>query len=366
MQRILSQWVWPAITGLAIALFVLEYTGWRSNTPPRPEQVNSYAAAVAKATPSVVNIYTAKVVNDSAAPRNSRFNQLNRGYNQQRVERSLGSGVILSEDGIILTNRHVIADADAIQVLLNDNRNARAELLGADPATDLAVLKIDLDQLSPAIIGDSNAAQVGDVVLAIGNPLGFGSSVTQGIISALGRYGFQGGAYYEDYIQTDATIHMGNSGGALINAKGELLGINSLIYTGGNTANASAGIGISLAIPINLATFVAQDLIDYGQVIRGWMGVSVQPFIPDTHQPNVGALLVTQTVANGPADRAGITPGDIITAINNEPVTDGRITMHRIALLRPGDIVTVTLIDENEITKELSVVLGSLQQAPQN
>lgn len=366
MQRILSQYLWPAITGLLIALLILEYTGWRANTPHPSEPVASYATAVAKATPSVVNIYTAKVVNEAAAPRANRFSQLNRSYNQQRVERSLGSGVILSEDGIILTNRHVIADADAIQVLLNDNRNARAELLGSDPATDLAVLKIDLDQLSPAIIGDSNAAKVGDVVLAIGNPLGFGSSVTQGIISALGRYGFQGGAYYEDYIQTDATIHMGNSGGALINTKGELLGINSLIYTGGNTANASAGIGISLAIPINLATFVAQDLIDYGQVIRGWMGVSVQPFIPDTSQPNLGALLVTQTVTNGPADRAGIKPGDVITAINNEPVTDGRIAMHRIALLRPGDIVSVTLIDENETTKALNVVLGSLQQAPQN
>ena len=366
MQRILSQWLWPSIAGLAVALLVLEYTGWRSNSPQPAERMTSYATAVATATPSVVNIYTAKVVNESPSQRNNRFNQLNRGSNQQRVERSLGSGVILPEDGIILPNRHVIAGADAIQVLLNAKRNARAEILGADPATDLAVLKIDLDQLSPAIIGDSNAARVGDVVLAIGNPLGFGSSVTQGIISALGRYGFQGGAYYADYIQTDATIHMGNSGGALINTKGELLGINSLIYTGGNTANASAGIGISLAVPINLATFVAQDLIDYGQVIRGWMGVSVQPFIPDTSQPAVGALLVTQTVANGPADRAGIKPGDIITAINDEPVTDGRIAMHRIALLRPGDIISVTLVDESDNTQNLNVVLGSLQQAPQS
>ena len=146
MQRILSQWLWPSIAGIAIAVLVLEHTGWRDTVLQPSQQVTSYATAVAKATPSVVNIYTAKVVNEATPPGTNRFNQLNRGYNQQRVERSLGSGVILSEDGIILTNRHVIADADAIQVLLNDNRNARAELLGADPATDLAVLKNDLDR----------------------------------------------------------------------------------------------------------------------------------------------------------------------------------------------------------------------------
>ena len=322
-------------------------------------EVASYATAVAKATPSVVNIYTAKLVNEAADPRLNRYDPRSRSR-EQRIERSLGSGVILSEDGIILTNRHVITDADAIQVLLNDNRTANAEIIGADPATDLAVLKIDLQDLYPAVMGDSNRVRVGDVVLAIGNPLGFGHSVTQGIISALGRYGFQGGAYYEDYIQTDATIHMGNSGGALINTQGELLGINSLIYTGGGSA--SAGIGIGLAVPINLALFVAQDIIDYGRVIRGWMGVSVQPLVlRDQQTMTQGALLVTQTSTGGPADRAGIEPGDVITAINDEAVTDGRITMHRIALLRPGDIVKVTLTKDNGDVETVNVVLGALQ-----
>jgi len=362
MQRLIVKWLWPVVSGIAFALLILNYQGLLQKPPSSDAGRASYSDAVAKATPSVVNIYTAKLVNDSTEGSNGRLRRPPYNSPQARVERSLGSGVILSDEGIILTNRHVIADADAIQVLLADNRTARAEILGADSATDLAVLKIGLSDLQPAIIGDSNAAHVGDVVLAIGNPLGFGHSVTQGIISALGRYGFQGGAYYEDYIQTDASIHMGNSGGALINSKGELLGINSLIYTGGNNANANAGIGISLAIPINLAVFVAQDLIDYGQVIRGWMGVSVQPIISKANGVDTAALLVTQTVNRGPADKAGINPGDVITAINNEPVTDGRIAMHRVALLRPGDIVNVTLSAPERGDRVIKVVLGSLQQ----
>lgn len=359
MQGFFSNWFWPIIAGLALSVFILDLTRRDPLSAAPSIEVASYAKAVAKATPSVVNIYTAKLVNESADTRLNRYDPRSRSR-EQRIERSLGSGVILSEDGIILTNRHVITDADAIQVLLNDNRTANAEIIGADPATDLAVLKIDLQDLYPAVMGDSNRVRVGDVVLAIGNPLGFGHSVTQGIISALGRYGFQGGAYYEDYIQTDATIHMGNSGGALINTKGELLGINSLIYTGGGSA--SAGIGIGLAVPINLALFVAQDIIDYGRVIRGWMGVSVQPLVlRDQQTMTQGALLVTQTSTGGPADRAGIEPGDVITAINDEAVTDGRITMHRIALLRPGDIVNVTLTKDNGHVETVNVVLGALQ-----
>lgn len=359
MQGFFSNWFWPIVAGVALSVFILDLTRRDTVSDAHSIEVASYATAVAKATPSVVNIYTAKLVNETPETRLNRYDPRSRSR-EQRIERSLGSGVILSEDGIILTNRHVITDADAIQVLLNDNRTANAEIIGADPATDLAVLKIDLQDLYPAVMGDSNRVRVGDVVLAIGNPLGFGHSVTQGIISALGRYGFQGGAYYEDYIQTDATIHMGNSGGALINTQGELLGINSLIYTGGGSA--SAGIGIGLAVPINLALFVAQDIIDYGRVIRGWMGVSVQPLIlRDQKTLNRGALLVTQTSVGGPADRAGIEPGDVITAINDEAVTDGRITMHRIALLRPGDIVNVTLMKESGDVETVNVVLGALK-----
>jgi serine protease DegS len=368
MKEALRFVTWPAIAGLLAALLILDrwvLPGTQNGTDGDLEPV-SYAQAVRSATPAVVNIYTAKLVTSRRNPLldDLYFRRFARPQAQrQRIEQSLGSGVIMTEQGHILTNNHVIAGADAIQVMLHDGRTASAVVIGTDAATDLAVLRVNLPNLQPVELGDSDTARVGDVVLAIGNPLGFGHSVTQGIVSALGRYGLQMNTY-EDYIQTDATIHLGNSGGALIDTRGRLLGINTLIYTGNTqTRNSATGIGISLAIPVNLAVFVMRDLIDYGEVIRGWLGVSVEPVgaMPgnDGGSP---ALAVVGVAEGGPASRAGLQPGDIITHLDGEPVQTGRLTMHRIALLKPGDTVAIS-IQRGQQSLELQAVVGILRQS---
>lgn len=364
----LKLYAWPAIAGLLAALLILDRWVLPQHGTDTPAEVVSYADAVRRATPAVVNIYTAKLVTSRRNPMLEdsffrRFVQPGQQPQRQRIEQSLGSGVIVSDQGHILTNNHVIAGADAIQVLLHDGRTANAVVIGTDTATDLAVLKVELPDLQPIQLGDSNAARVGDVVLAIGNPLGFGHSVTQGIVSALGRYGLQPNTY-EDYIQTDATIHLGNSGGALVDTRGRLLGINTLIYTGNSQGgNSATGIGISLAIPVNLAVFVMQDLIDYGEVIRGWLGVSVEPAVAPGNGGTSGrALAVVEVAPNSPALKAGLMPGDLITQINGEPVQDGRLTMHRIALLRPGDTVDIAII-RNQQSMELTALVGVLSQS---
>jgi serine protease DegS len=362
----LKRYTWPAIAGLLAALLILDRWVLPQQGAGTTVEAVSYADAVRRATPAVVNIYTAKLVTSRRNPmlENSFFRRFAQpGQQRQRIEQSLGSGVIVSDHGHILTNNHVIAGADAIQVLLHDGRTASAVVIGTDPATDLAVLKVELPELQPIQLGDSNAARVGDVVLAIGNPLGFGHSVTQGIVSALGRYGLQPNTY-EDYIQTDAIIHLGNSGGALIDTRGRLLGINTLIYTDNSRGGSSAtGIGISLAIPVNLAVFVMQDLIDYGEVIRGWLGVSVEPAAaPGNGGPGGRALAVVEVAPNSPALKAGLMPGDLITHINGEPVQDGRLTMHRIALLRPGDSVDIAIL-RNQQSMELTALVGVLSQS---
>jgi serine protease DegS len=363
MKHILSVYIWPAMAGLFAALLILDRfvlpSGSTSRLAPGPA---SYAGAVELATPSVVNVYTAKLVtrrrnpllDDSALGRMIRVP--GRG---QRIERTLGSGVIMSNRGHILTNNHVIAEADAIQVMLHDGRSANAVVIGKDPATDLAALQVDLPDLQPITLGDSNTARVGDVVLAIGNPLGFRHTVSQGIVSALGRFGLQSNTY-EDYIQTDAIIHQGNSGGALIDVQGRLLGINTLIYTARDQSRrSSTGIGISLAIPVNLAVLVMQDLINYGEVVRGWLGVSAETIGLESG----GQALAVVTVAEGsPAQRAGLEPGDLITHIDNEAVQDGRLTMHRIALLKPGESVAISVLRGTQ-SMELTAVVGILNQS---
>lgn len=349
--------IWPALVGLLAALLILERWIWVDERAGEPYAPNSFSAAVAAATPSVVNIYTAKVTTQSNPLQNNPFFSIPRGVPQQRIERSLGSGVIMREDGYILTNNHVIAEADAIQVLLSDGRSVEAERVGADEATDLAALRIKLPDLTAATLANSDEVAVGDVVLAIGNPLGFGSSVTQGIVSGLGRFGYQLGTY-EGFIQTDAVIHPGSSGGALVDTNGKLVGINSLIYTSsGNRGASSVGIGISLAIPSNLAQFVMDDLIRYGQVIRGWLGVSVE-------QEFAGAtptLRVQGVTADGPAERAGLVPGDVITHFENEPINDVRLAMFEVALLRPGDALQLT-VQRDGATLELRAVIGAEPQ----
>ncbi|QFU74960.1 PDZ domain-containing protein [Halioglobus maricola] len=349
---------WPAIAGLLAALLILDrWVVPGASTPPQGSAVSSYAAAVEDASPSVVNIYTAKRIVERAPllDRRSALVLAPSRSVRERIERSLGSGVIMTTAGHILTNHHVIAGADAIQVLLHDGRTANAVVVGSDIATDLAVLQIDLPGLNPISTGNSNRLQVGDVVLAIGNPLGFGHTVSQGIVSALGRWGLQPNAAYEDYIQTDASVHQGNSGGALIDARGQLMGINTLIYTSGGGSEGSTGIGISLAIPINMAEFVMHDLIEYGEVIRGWLGVSVDPLLPV--EGNNQALLVMDVAQNSPAMRAGLAQGDVITHINGETILDGRQTMHQIAQLRPGDTIAIS-IRRDQQSLELRAVVG--------
>lgn len=367
MKQLLRLALWPSIAGILAGILILDRWVLSDSDRGQAPSVNSYASAVHSATPSVVNIYTQKVVPTRAARlMNDPFWRqfVPRDQPRQRVEQSLGSGVILSIDGYIVTNNHVIDGADAIQVLLSDGRNAAARIVGTDPATDLALLQIDLPDLVPIKMGSSSEARVGDIVLAIGNPLGFGQSVTQGIISGLERYGLQTGLY-ESYIQTDAIIHQGNSGGALIDTRGRLLGINALIYTSDNqTSNGRMGIGIGLAIPADLARFVMADLIEFGQVIRGWLGVQVEPrFIRGFDSPDGQSLVITAVAEGGPAFKAGLMSGDIITHFNQEPVEDVRRTMYDIAMLRPGDRLRITAIRDGQ-TLDVRAVVGAQTQSP--
>ena len=364
MKEFLSSLFWPTLTGILAAAIILDQ--WVLPEPlgrDRSQIRTSYSDAVALATPSVVNIYTAKLVDSG---RNQRLNDpllrrfLGNSGRRQRVERSLGSGVILTAEGHIVTNNHVIADADAIQVLLHDGRSATATAIGTDPATDLAVLQIQLPGLTPITLANSDDAQVGDVVLAIGNPYGFGHSVSQGIISGLSRYGLQA-SDYEDYIQTDASVLLGSSGGALIDASGKLLGINTLIYTANGEGADNTAIGINLATPVNLAHFVMQDLVNYGTVVRGWLGVSVELLLsPETMAQQKQVLLVSALTEDGPAARAGLQLGDVISAINGNTVNDGRITMHQIARFRPGEIVDIEVARGREQEMiQLQAVVGT-------
>lgn len=351
---------WPVMAGLlagfAVLLFFpssLRDTGNTINTPG-PEldaspQTLSYANAVARAAPSVVNIYTTKTTPRPRHPllNDPFFRRFFEGGNipqQQRMESSLGSGVIVDSDGYILTNNHVVDGADQIVVLLFDGREAEASIIGRDDGTDLAVLKIDLDALTPIPIGDPHQSRVGDIVLAIGNPFGVGQSVTQGILSATGRG--LGLNTFENFLQTDAAINPGNSGGALIDAEGNLLGINSAIL------NQSASVGIGFAIPADTAIRVKEDIVNHGRVIRGWLGVQVQQLSP-TVAAQLGldpprGLLITDVHVDSPAYLAGLLPGDIVTHINRQLVGDGRQGTNMIANLKPGDTIHVQVLRDGK------------------
>ena len=362
MKQELTAFIWPALVGVLAAALILDKWVLEPRETGNAPVNGSYRDAVALATPSVVNIYTAKLVDARTDPRlNSPLQRRlfsNRG-NRQRVERSLGSGVILSAAGHIVTNNHVIAGADAIQVLLADGRSASASVVGSDPETDLAILHIDLPQLTPIALADAEDIAVGDVVLAIGNPYGFGHSVSQGIVSGVGRFGLQLSTY-EGYIQTDATIHLGSSGGALIDHQGRLVGINTLIYTAGTERNGETpGIGINLATPSPLAAAVLDDIVKYGHVTRGWLGVSVEVLLSEQQAGGpMQQLIVTDLAPGGPAQRAGIQLNDIIVAMDGEPVVDGRAAMLQIAQLRPGHLLRVNL-DREGVPIELEAVVGT-------
>ncbi len=381
MNKLLQflRWLsWPVLCGLLAAIVILDHlpglinpqnqTGLNRIYTRAPIRQHSFADAVQRAAPTVVNIYTEKIVREKPSaifndPFFSRFLNPGNIRGKERIQRSLGSGVIMSPQGYVLTNNHVINDVDQILVLLQDGREALAQVVGTDPDTDLAVLKIDLDKLDIISIGDPSNAMVGDIVLAIGNPYGFGQTVTQGIISATGRYGLKLSTY-ENFIQTDAAINPGNSGGALVDAEGNLLGINTAIYskTGGSH-------GIGLAIPATQALRIMSDLVQYGKVIRGWLGIEVRQLPRAVAQANnmnlLNGVIVTATAPGGPAEKAGLVVGDIITAINDQPVGNGQAGMNFIASTRPGDQVAIK-ISRNGQLQQINAWVGNRPANPEH
>jgi len=306
----------------------------------------SYAAAVVRAAPAVVNISTQRLVTEQFQPSvfDQMFGDLQPLY-RHRVERALGSGVIVDSAGHIITNNHVIANAETINVGLADDRVAPATVVGRDPDTDLAVLSIKLKNLPVMPLGRSDEIQVGDVVLAIGDPLGLSQTVTHGIVSATGRQQL-GVATFENFIQTDAAINAGNSGGALINARGELIGINTAVLNKSNSGNLSVE-GIGFAIPVNLARGVMKDILDHGRVIRGWIGILPED-VDDDQAKQLGlprsGVVITNMYRSSPAVEAQLRIGDIVTAIDGKAVRSARDTLSQIAAKKPGVNITVHLL----------------------
>jgi serine protease DegS len=337
-----------AVVGLAAAFLVVWWkpallgktTAPVQRTPTvysRPPVImQSFADAVARAAPAVVNIYTARVVTEptQTTPLNQLFGDFWPSY-RQRVERSLGSGVIVNAAGTIVTNQHVIAGADSIRVQLADGRIADATIVGQDPDTDLAILHLAIDKLPIMPVGRSDTLRVGDIVLAIGNPYGLSQTVTQGIVSATGR-GQLGLATFENFIQTDAAINLGNSGGALIDAYGDLVGINTAVLN--RTSGGPEGIGF--AIPVNLVRGVMEQILAHGHVVRGWLGFVPQD-LSDEQAAQLGiaaggGVTVVNILVKSPAFEAGVRPGDLITALGHEPVRSAQDLVSRVAALTPG------------------------------
>ena len=372
MLKALRFFGWPLLAGVLIAMLIIQrYPQWVGlptldvNLQQAP-QTNTvvqgpvtYADAVVIAAPAVVNLYTPKVINKPAHPlfEDPQFRRYfgDNGPKQRRMESSLGSGVIMSPEGYILTNNHVTTGADQIVVALRDGRETLARVVGSDPETDLAVLKIDLKNLPAITLGRSDGLRVGDVALAIGNPFGVGQTVTMGIISATGRNQL-GLNSYEDFIQTDAAINPGNSGGALVDANGNLTGINTAIFS---KSGGSQGIGF--AIPVKLAMEVMKSIIEHGQVIRGWLGIEVQPLTKElaesfglTGRPGI---VVAGIFRDGPAQKAGLQLGDVILSIDGAPAGDGRKSMNQVARIKPTDKVAI-LVMRNGKEIKLSAEIG--------
>jgi Do/DeqQ family serine protease len=301
--------------------------------------MQSFADSVARAAPAVVNIYTARVVRERTQP--APFSQLFGDYwpsYRRRLERSLGSGVIVDAMGTIVTNQHVIAGADSIRVQLADGRTADATIVGQDPDTDIAILDLEMGDLPIMPMGRSDTLRVGDIVLAIGNPYGIGQTVTQGIVSATGR-GQLGLATFESFIQTDAAINLGNSGGALIDAHGDLVGINTAVLN----RQYGGPEGIGFAIPVNFVRGVMEEILKNGHVVRGWLGFVPQD-LSDEQAAQLGiaaggGVTVVNILVNSPAFESGVRPGDLITGLQGEPVRNSQDLVSRVAALPPGALV---------------------------
>jgi serine protease DegQ len=336
----------PRLAGKAANVVLLQQASTQAAAPAAAPAVASYADAAKKAMPSVVNIYTSKAVRvhnpllDDPVLR-QYFPDLAQRAETRRTT-SLGSGVIVASEGYVLTNQHVVDGADDIELVLADGREMRATVKGSDPESDLAVLKVDAHDLPAITFGSMDRLQVGDVVLAIGNPFGFGNTVTAGIVSALGR-NHLGVNRFEDFIQTDAPINPGNSGGALVDTAGNLVGINSTIFS-----QSGGSMGIGFAIPVSLARNVLSQIIATGEVTRGWLGVEPQAITPEAAKSlaltRSDGVLVRGLQRDGPADRAGMKPSDVILAIGDKPTPDVPQLLARIAELKPGTVTKVDLL----------------------
>jgi serine protease DegS len=357
-------------TGLAAAFLVVllrpDLVG-RESAPATPQPVLleraggpvSYAGAVQRAAPSVVNVFAVKVTREKPHPLADdplfrRFFGDQESRPRFRRENSLGSGVIVDSNGYVLTNNHVIEGASDIEIVLGDGRSLPARIVGTDPETDLAVLQAAGNRLPVATLGASDDLQVGDVVLAIGNPFAVGQTVTQGIVSATGRNQL-GITDFENFIQTDAAINPGNSGGALINALGEVVGINTAIFS-----QSGGSHGIGFAIPIQLAKEVMNQIVQHGRVIRGWLGITGQNLTPVLAE-SLGiafrdGILVSGVLEGGPADQAGVKPGDLITRIDRRPISGSQDMLKTIAAKAPGSPLSVTLYREGDEREQVAIV----------
>jgi Do/DeqQ family serine protease len=353
------QWLNRPALGNAVSVIEAP-AGSAPGSPP----AGSFAAAAKAASPAVVSISTSKAAArnpDMDDPWFKFFFGDQGGPSEPQV--GLGSGVIVSPNGYILTNNHVVDGADDIEVILNDTRKAKAKIIGTDPETDLAILKIELDKLPVIVLGSSDTAQVGDPVLAIGNPFGVGQTVTSGIVSALGR-NHLGINTFENFIQTDAAINPGNSGGALVDTQGRLLGINTAIYS-----RSGGSMGIGFAIPVSTGKQVLESIVRDGQVTRGWIGVEPQDLSPELAetfgiQPGAlktGGVIITGVLQNGPAAKAGIVPGDVITDVAGKQVATVSELLTAVAALKPGVAAPLGVLRKDKKT-ELAVVPGTRQR----
>ena len=341
---------WLAPHGAGVMGLVQAPTLAKGEVPP-----GSFRAAAQNAAQAVVSISVSKGQGggkNTAPPWERFFNDPD--ADPEEPSSGIGSGVIVSSTGYLLTNNHVVEGAEQIEVVLNDRRRARAKVIGTDPDSDLAVLKIELDKLPVMVLGDSENAQVGDLVLAIGNPFGVGQTVTSGIISALGRN--QRINTFENFIQTDAAINPGNSGGALVDSQGRLLGINTAIYS-----RSGGSLGIGFAIPISTAKQVLESIVRDGQVTRGWIGIEPNDLAPEIAQAfgivAERGVAVTGVMQGGPAGKAGIVPGDVVLTIGGTPVDDVAHLLSAVAVLKPGVPATVE-IQRKKTVLALSITPG--------
>ena len=323
-------WLGRGATRSGAGIALMEAPAAPSSLPA----AGSFSAAARKASPAVVSINTSKAVRHPRS--NDPWFQFFFGDQGSQAQAGLGSGVIISPDGYVLTNNHVVEGADEIEVTLTDSRRTRASVIGTDPDTDLAILKIDLDKLPVIVLGNSDQLAVGDQVLAIGNPFGVGQTVTSGIVSALGRSQL-GINTFENFIQTDAAINPGNSGGALVDVNGNLMGINTAIYS-----RSGGSMGIGFAIPVSTARLVLDGIVKDGQVTRGWIGVEPNELSPELAETfgvkkATEGVIITGVLQDGPAAQAGMRPGDVIVQVDGKKVGNVSELLTAVAALKPGE-----------------------------